>query len=158
MRSAIFTAIPPFMRAAISAGVGFFITMIGLKIGQIEQVSVAGWGVPNPDGSMYFAAVTNGIASFNSNGVARMSILGLVFMVVTSTLRVPGAVIISIILTTFCVSALPRAARRHAPLPPHTHTHTTPPLTRLPHPPHNRASTMGSASPLSVTPPWRDRP
>ncbi len=104
LRTAIFTAIPPWMRAAIACGVGFFITMIGLKIGQIEQVSVASWywGQSWASASpVNFAAVTNSIATFTTNGVARMSVLGLAFLTFFTTLRVPGAVIISIILTTF---------------------------------------------------------
>ena len=104
LRTAIFTAIPSWMRAAIACGVGFFICMIGLKIGQIEQVSVASWywGQSWASASpVNFAAVTNSIATFSTNGVARMSVLGLAFLGFFTTLRVPGAVIISIILTTF---------------------------------------------------------
>ena len=87
--------------------------MIGLKIGQIEQVSAAFWGFTgsadnmslmgkNLDGSIPFAAVTNSIATFTSNGVARISVLGLAFVVFFTTLKTPGAVIISIILATLC--------------------------------------------------------
>lgn len=32
IRATVFNAVPPFMRASISVGVGFFITMIGLKV------------------------------------------------------------------------------------------------------------------------------
>lgn len=102
LRSAIFQAIPGWMRSAIGVGVGFFITMIGLKIGEIEVVSVAPWAIPGPLTPVNFAAVTNSIAFFNTSGVARLSILGLAFIILFSTLRVPGAVILSIIFTTLC--------------------------------------------------------
>jgi xanthine/uracil/vitamin C permease (AzgA family) len=80
------------MRAAIACGVGFFITMIGLKIGEIEQVSVAKWALSGSLDPVPYSAVTNGIAYFNANGAARLSILGLAFLAFFSTLRVPGAV------------------------------------------------------------------
>ena len=101
LRSAIFTAVPGWMRAAISCGVGFFITMIGLKIGQIATVTVTAPTSAVSPVALPFWSYDNGIARFNSDGVARMSILGLAFLAFFTTLKVPGAVIISITLTTF---------------------------------------------------------
>ena len=42
----LFKAVPPSLRAAIAVGIGFFITIIGLKIGEITRATVAGWAVP----------------------------------------------------------------------------------------------------------------
>lgn len=40
LRLMLFKAVPHSLRAAITVGIGFFITMIGLKIGQITRVSI----------------------------------------------------------------------------------------------------------------------
>ena len=109
LRSAVFRAVPPSLRAAITVGIGFFITMIGLKIGQITRVTVTvpavAVGVTNVYagnvGSLPFWSYDNGIVNFAANGSARMAALGLVFVSALRTLNVPGAVIISIVLTTF---------------------------------------------------------
>jgi len=81
LRTAIFKAIPSHLRTAISVGVGFFITIVGLRIGGIFS--------------------TTGVIDFVGNGNARIAALGLTFMILFSTLKTPGAVILSIILTTF---------------------------------------------------------
>jgi xanthine/uracil/vitamin C permease (AzgA family) len=45
LRAMLFVAIPKSMRAGITAGIGFFITIIGLTIGQITRVTLANWGL-----------------------------------------------------------------------------------------------------------------
>lgn len=98
MRAALFTAIPAWMRHTIAVGIGFFICMIGLKIGEIT--SIVTLPPQQPLGPQPFYSYNNGIVSFPANGAARLSVLGIAFVLFFSTLRVPGAVIISIILTT----------------------------------------------------------
>jgi AGZA family xanthine/uracil permease-like MFS transporter len=43
-----------------------------------------------------------GIVNFNKNPPARVAVIGLMFVSFFMTLRIPGAVILSIVLTTFC--------------------------------------------------------
>ena len=44
-RGVLFKAVPKSLRAAITVGIGFFITIIGLKIGQITRVTQAPWSI-----------------------------------------------------------------------------------------------------------------
>jgi AGZA family xanthine/uracil permease-like MFS transporter len=46
LRSMLFVAVPKSLRASITVGIGFFITIIGLKIGEITRVTQASWSVP----------------------------------------------------------------------------------------------------------------
>ena len=45
LRSMLFRAVPKSLRASIACGIGFFITIIGLKIGKITRVSLQPWVV-----------------------------------------------------------------------------------------------------------------
>jgi len=47
LRSMLFKAVPKTLRAAITVGIGFFITIIGLRIGKITRTTVAGYALPN---------------------------------------------------------------------------------------------------------------
>lgn len=47
LRTMLFRAVPQSLRSAITVGIGFFITIIGLKIGQITKVELASWAVSN---------------------------------------------------------------------------------------------------------------
>ena len=47
LRSMLFKAVPKSLRASITVGIGFFITIIGLKIGEVTRVSQASWSVPS---------------------------------------------------------------------------------------------------------------
>jgi len=46
LRSMLFRAIPPSLRASIVVGIGFFITIIGIKIGALIRVDIASWAIP----------------------------------------------------------------------------------------------------------------
>jgi adenine/guanine/hypoxanthine permease len=101
LRALLFRAIPPHLRAAITVGIGFFLTIIGLKIGEIMRVSVLGMPI-NSYSAIPFWDYEIGIVDFNKNPAARVSIIGVMFVAFFSALKVPGAIIISILLTTFC--------------------------------------------------------
>jgi len=120
LRSMLFIAVPKSLRAAITVGIGFFITIIGLKIGQITRITEAGFGLANaiplgncvfaPDGAVQFCANSvdldyagyeMGIAHFPENSAARIAVLGLVFLSGLEVLNIPGGIIIAIILATF---------------------------------------------------------
>lgn len=101
LRAMLFRAVPPSLRSAIVVGIGFFITIIGLKIGEIIRISVLGMPIGSYS-DIPFWDYEIGVVNFNKNPPARVAVLGLMFVSFFSTLKVPGAVIISIILTTFC--------------------------------------------------------
>lgn len=109
------------MRAAIAVGIGFFITMIGLKIGQITRVTLQPWALAydvfpagecvvsstgavnfcNNAVDLNFAGYDLGIVRFNENPAARIAVLGLVLVAGLETLKVRGSIIIAIVLTSF---------------------------------------------------------
>lgn len=103
LRSMLFTAVPQSLRAAITVGIGFFITIIGLKIGEITRVSVAGWALGDvgkyPD--LKFEWYDLGFVNINTNPHARISVLGLAIVSGLTVLRVKSAIIITICLCTF---------------------------------------------------------
>lgn len=64
LRAMLFHAVPKSLRASISVGIGFFITIIGLTIGQITRVQLLNWGlasiIPAPYGDCFeLSAVSN---------------------------------------------------------------------------------------------------
>ncbi|MBR2895817.1 MAG: NCS2 family permease [Oscillospiraceae bacterium] len=83
LRSKIIAAIPPFLKSAISAGIGLFIAFIGLL--NVKLISFDS-GVP----ALTFADNTQGI----------LAIIGLLITAVLMTYRVKGAIVIGIIATT----------------------------------------------------------
>jgi AGZA family xanthine/uracil permease-like MFS transporter len=114
LRQMLFHAVPPSLRTSITIGIGFFITMIGLKIGEITKIELSGWGLAAQSNAhcklgvcdyknvdLNFAMYENGIANFKNNASANLSVLGVIFATGLTLVRVPGAIILSIILCTF---------------------------------------------------------
>ena len=114
LRSMLFQAVPPSLRASITIGIGFFITIIGLKIGQITAIVVqdfalqynliqdaanCGSGTCNSV-ALNFAWYDNAIVNFTSNPAARIAVLGLVFVSALEMLKVRGSIILSICAAT----------------------------------------------------------
>lgn len=117
LRSMLFQAVPVSLRSAISCGIGMFITIIGLTIGQITRVTLAPWMLANIANANCFIAGSTvpfcynswdinftgyslGIVSFNKNPSARIAVLGLAIVAGLECLKVKGSIIISIILAT----------------------------------------------------------
>lgn len=121
LRTMLFRAVPISLRSAITVGIGFFITIIGLKIGQITRVTVADFALNfgllttaadcatgSPDfvnqtckpGDLNFSWYDLGIVNFNSNPDARIAVIGLIFVTGLEMLRVRGAIILAIIAAT----------------------------------------------------------
>lgn len=128
LRSMLFRAVPPSLRAAITVGIGFFITIIGLKIGQLTRVtqapwslggvlknadcyftsdvSVTGFGPVPPIGfcnnpvDLNFATYELGFVSLPEHPEGRIAVLGLAFVALFTVMRVKGAIILSITLAT----------------------------------------------------------
>eukprot|EP01035_Chromulina_nebulosa_P019061 gene19061-24883_t len=119
IRAMLFRAVPPSLRAAIAVGIGFFITIIGLDIGQIIRINLQSFALPgyftlgdcvvNPDNTvscfqsvdLNFADYNLGIVKFNDVPAARIAVLGLIFATALEFLHVKGSIIISILLATF---------------------------------------------------------
>ncbi len=119
LRGYLYEAVPKSLRASIAVGTGFFITMVGLKIGHITRVTVRGEVIPliytagscvkDATGSVICSNYVDldatwynhGIAHFNDNAYARIAVLGLVFAVALELFKVKGSLIISIWLATF---------------------------------------------------------
>ncbi|MEJ7690290.1 MAG: NCS2 family permease [Nocardioidaceae bacterium] len=88
-RKAVFTAVPPQLKTAISVGIGLFIALIGLvDAGFVRRTDVP----PVP--------VQLGIGGFLSGWPVLVFVLGLILMIVLYAKRVKGAILISIIATT----------------------------------------------------------
>lgn len=117
LRSMLFQAVPKSLRSAISCGIGMFITIIGLTIGQITRVTIAPWYLANIANAncfiaggnvpfcknsvdLNFAGYSLGIGNFDLNPPARIAVLGLAIVAGLECLRVKGAIIISIVLAT----------------------------------------------------------
>jgi AGZA family xanthine/uracil permease-like MFS transporter len=121
IRGYLYAMIPSSLRASIAVGTGFFITMVGLKIGHITRVTVLGENLPKllsaagctasddynfdctAQRSVSLEAnwYLNGIAHFQFNPYARIAVLGIVFAVALEMIKVRGSLIISIWLATF---------------------------------------------------------
>lgn len=101
-RRAIVKAIPEELKAAIAGGIGLFVAYIGLKnAGFINFIIdkaniITGWGTPSMVGN---GGVTPEMANFNQPAVI-MSLLGVLILIVLLLRKVPGAFLISMIVTT----------------------------------------------------------
>lgn len=88
IREAIIKSIPDGLKKAVAVGIGLFITIIGLS----------------PDNAAIVSTGTGtliGFVNFNlENSTAIVAMIGLVITIVLYTLKVPGAILISIIITT----------------------------------------------------------
>ncbi len=85
VRSKILESIPSSLKNGIAAGIGLFIALIGLEWGNIIAGSEATF-------------VT--LAPMKGNVVALLTLVGLTLMLSLTALRVPGAILIGILLTT----------------------------------------------------------
>lgn len=102
IRKAIIKSIPKTLQYAIGAGIGLFIAYIGLKDANIIKFTTDPWNViaTLPDGTV----ISNGgaipaLMNF-SDPKALMAIIGIVITVILMVLRVKGAILIGIIVTT----------------------------------------------------------
>ncbi len=86
IREAIIKSIPASLKKAVSVGIGLFITIIGL----------VNAGICSTD-----TGTTIGFVNFNmSHATAIVAIIGLVITIILYTMKVPGAILISIAITT----------------------------------------------------------
>ncbi|ARU61162.1 guanine permease [Tumebacillus avium] len=105
-RQMLVKALPDSLKYAITVGIGLFITLIGLKLGQVSTVSFVGG--PSAEAIKAGAPVVNllffewniGLTNFVANKAAALTLIGLLIAGILTTLRVRGALLIGIILTT----------------------------------------------------------
>ena len=86
VREAIIKSIPTGLKKAVSVGIGLFITIIGLVNAGIVKTDLG-----TPVGFVNFTA---------DNASATVAIIGLVITIVLFILKVPGSILIAIVLTT----------------------------------------------------------
>ena len=116
LRGYLYAAVPKSLRASIAVGTGFFITMVGLKIGHITRVTLQPESISDiltaggcsVDGSGCSNRVdlnalwyNHGIANFYDEPYARIAVLGITFALALELFKVRGSLIISIWLATF---------------------------------------------------------
>lgn len=83
VREAIINAIPSNLKKAVAVGIGLFIALIGLANARIA--------VSNPDTIITLGAL---------EGPALLAVIGLVITIILYALKVPGSILIGIIITT----------------------------------------------------------
>ncbi|PWK09660.1 NCS2 family permease [Tumebacillus permanentifrigoris] len=105
-RQMLVKALPDSLKYAITVGIGLFITFIGLKLGEISGVTFIGGPSTEaikagaPAVNLLFFEWNIGIANFVANKAAALTVIGLLIAGVLTTLRIRGALLISIVLTT----------------------------------------------------------
>ncbi|HEU4963291.1 MAG TPA: NCS2 family permease [Bacilli bacterium] len=106
-RQLLVKAMPDALKYAVTVGIGLFITIIGLKLGGISVVTFLGGGpgaAALQGGAPVAALGPNewliGIANFVESTGAALTLIGLVIAGILTTLRVRGALLIAILLTT----------------------------------------------------------
>lgn len=105
IRQLLVAAVPDALKMAITVGIGLFITLIGLKTGQITSVQYVGGpsqqaisqgGTPVLQFFEWNILLTN----FVHNKAALLTLIGLAITGVLMALRIRGALLIGILLTT----------------------------------------------------------
>jgi AGZA family xanthine/uracil permease-like MFS transporter len=118
LRGYLYSAVPKSLRASIAVGTGFFITMVGLKIGHITRVTVNRQYIDDIQEAANCVLVgdewqcengvdlnakwyNHGITNFSSDPYARIAVLGIVFATGLELFKIRGSIIIAIWLATF---------------------------------------------------------
>ncbi|BCJ96685.1 guanine permease [Anaerocolumna cellulosilytica] len=106
IRKLIIKAIPASVQSAIGGGIGIFIAYIGIKnAGLLEFTADPGTYVSLDSGTVVAnSAIVPGLVKFNTSSVI-LALIGIVVLIILLVLKVKGAIIISIALTT--VIAIP---------------------------------------------------
>jgi xanthine/uracil/vitamin C permease (AzgA family) len=90
IRSMLYYAVPASLRSAIVVGAGFYITAVGMKMGQLTRTTLDAYAAaPVADALSKSGTISvdldyrfyeNGIVNFNLNPSARIAVLSLVFV------------------------------------------------------------------------------
>lgn len=114
LRAMLFRAVPPSLRSAISVGIGFFITIIGINIGAITRVTLANWAlayhvIPQGECDSYgcknavdldFTYYSLGMVRYNYHPPARIAVLGVILASGFECVGMPGSIIAAIVIAT----------------------------------------------------------
>ncbi|WP_026174169.1 NCS2 family permease [Effusibacillus pohliae] len=105
IRQLLVVAVPDSLKYAITVGIGLFITIIGLKLGEITNIVYlggpsAGAVAKGTPVTLKFFEWNLTIAHFVENKVALLTLIGLVITAILAVARVTGALLIGILLTT----------------------------------------------------------
>lgn len=105
IRQLLVIAVPDSLKFAITVGIGLFITIIGLKLGQITNVLYLGGpsaGEIAKGGTvpLQFFEWNLVIGDFTHNKFALLTLIGLLIAAILTVARVTGALLISILVTT----------------------------------------------------------
>lgn len=123
MRTMLLMAIPSSVRAAITAGIGFFLTAVGLHNGSLIRINLnnlalgqfvypagncqqlpaflGGGQICDNSVDIDYKLYSVGFARFNYIPEARIAVVAVVFVTMFEIMKFRGAIIISIILATF---------------------------------------------------------
>lgn len=105
IRQLLVIAVPDSLKYAITVGIGLFITIIGLKLGELTNIVFLGGpsaaeiakGAPV---TLKFFEWNLVIANFMESKVALLTLIGLVITAILTVARVTGALLIGILVTT----------------------------------------------------------
>ncbi|MED5020663.1 NCS2 family permease [Paenibacillus chibensis] len=98
VRQMLMTAVPQNLKSAITVGIGLFIAVVGFKLSNLISVSVnAGTDASKPIGGSGFNLM---LSDFFTHKDALLALIGLLFIAVLMVLRVKGALLIGIVVTT----------------------------------------------------------
>lgn len=105
IRQLLVIAVPDSLKYSITVGIGLFITLIGLKLGELTNIMYLGGpsaaqvakGTPV---TLQFFEWNLVIADFAHNKVALLTLIGLLITALLSVSRIKGALLIGILITT----------------------------------------------------------
>lgn len=98
VRQMLLTAVPNNLKIAITVGIGLFITIVGLKLGNIVTASInPGTDITHP---VPGGAFNLGLGNFIQNKDTLLAIIGLFLIAILMVLKLKGALLIGIVLTT----------------------------------------------------------
>lgn len=98
IRQMLLTAVPGNLKIAITVGIGLFITIVGLKLGNLVTVSIN----PGTDVSQPVAggAFNLGMGNFVEHKDTLLALIGLLLIAIMMAMKLKGALLIGIVLTT----------------------------------------------------------
>lgn len=97
VRQMLVEAVPNSIKMAITAGIGLFITIIGMKLSNIVQASVT----PGAEGTLVPGPLFNlSLGNFLENKDTLLALIGLLIIGLLMVAKVKGALLIGIVVTT----------------------------------------------------------
>lgn len=98
IRQMLLVAVPQSLKAAITVGIGLFVASIGLKMSNLIGVNLS--GVDDPTKTVPGSAINFALGDFVHNHDVQLTLIGLIIIAILMAVRVKGALLIGIVLTT----------------------------------------------------------